>query len=250
MNKFLLQLLVTQTIVTMVIAQTVVGIKGDQFFINGKPTYPGRYWKNYRIEGLLINSRMVQGIFDDLNPETSKEFAYPDIKRWDAERNNIEFVKSMPLWYKHGLNAFTINLQGGSPYGYGIKKTLNPGYHSDGSLMEPYMNRLDRILQEADRLGMVVILGLFYFGQDENLKDEQAVINATNNVMDWLFAKKYRNVLIEIANETGHRNYDHSILSPQRITELIDLVKSKTKNGYRYLGSTSFLGLAVPTETW
>ena len=50
--------------------QTVVTIKNDQFYINGKPTYEKRYWKGYKIEGLLLNSRMVQGIFDDLNPET------------------------------------------------------------------------------------------------------------------------------------------------------------------------------------
>ena len=34
-----------------------------------KPT-KGVTWQGYPIEGLLMNSRMVQGIFDDLNPET------------------------------------------------------------------------------------------------------------------------------------------------------------------------------------
>ena len=248
MKRFLFLLLACTVSLATLVGQTVVEIKKDQFFINGRPTYTGRYWNNHKIEGLLINSRMVQGIFDDFNPETSKEFAYPDTNQWDPERNNTEFVKAMPLWYKHGLNAFTINIQGGSPYGYGNKKTLNPGYKSDGGLIESYMKRLDKIIKEADRLGMVVILGLFYFGQDENLQNEQAVINATSNVVDWLFEKKYKNVLIEIANETGHRTYDHPILGPARINELIDLVKNKKKNGYRYLAGTSFLGRAVPTE--
>ena len=35
-------------------AQTVVSIEGDQFFINGKPTYEGRYWKGNKIEGFLM----------------------------------------------------------------------------------------------------------------------------------------------------------------------------------------------------
>ena len=39
-------------------------------FINGEPTYRGHVWNGHKIEGLLMNSRMVQGIFDDLNPET------------------------------------------------------------------------------------------------------------------------------------------------------------------------------------
>ena len=149
------------------IGQTVVEIKGDQFFINGSPTYPNRYWKNLKIEGLLINSRMVQGIFDDLNPETAPSFAYPDTKKWDAKRNNQEFVSNMSLWHSYGLNCFTINMQGGSPTGYGNSKCINSGFNKDGSLNLDYLNRLDKVLKEANRLKMVIILGLFYFGQDQ-----------------------------------------------------------------------------------
>src|SRR5687768_2201146 len=76
--------------------KTEVSIVGDAFHINGRPTYAGRTWNGYKIEGLLLNSRMVQGIFDDLNPETAKRWAYPDTGRWDAERNNREFIAAMP----------------------------------------------------------------------------------------------------------------------------------------------------------
>lgn len=230
-------------------AQTNVSIKGNQFYINGKPTYEGRAWKNYKIEGLLINSRMVQGIFDDLNPKSVKSFAYPNTKKWDAQRNNDEFVGAMGEWYSYGLNSFTLNMQGGSPYGYGNKTCLNPGFHPNGSLRQAYMDRLENILKEADRLGMVVILGFFYFGQDQNLENEQAIINATNNMVNWLHSKPYRNVLIEVSNET-HANgaYDHEILLPHRIHELIELVKSNEKSGYRFPVGSSFGGCKVPTE--
>src|SRR6185295_870035 len=97
--------------VTMPLLATDVTIRGDQFFINGKPTYPGRTWKGHRIEGLLFNSRMVQGIFDDLNPETVGRWAYPDTKKWDPDRNTREFIAAMPIWQSYGLLAFTLNLQ-------------------------------------------------------------------------------------------------------------------------------------------
>lgn len=230
-------------------AQTTVSIQRDQFYINGKPTYEGRYWKGNKIEGLLMNSRMVQGIFDDLNPETVDSFVYPDTRKWDAERNNREFVAAMPVWNRYGLNCFTLNMQGGSPTGYRYTPCTNPGFYKDGSLREPYMQRLDRILKRADELQMVVILGFFYFGQDQYLSDEKAVINATGNMIDWLFEKGYRNVLIEICNETHFGGtYDHDILLPDRIHELINLVKGKEKNGYRYLVGTSFGGLKIPTS--
>lgn len=65
----------------------MVSIKGNQFYINEELTYKGRYWQGNKIEGLLFNSRMVQGIFDDLNPTTRDRFNYADTKVWSAGRN-------------------------------------------------------------------------------------------------------------------------------------------------------------------
>jgi hypothetical protein len=229
--------------------KTVVSIKGNQFFINNKATYQGRFWQGHKIEGLLMNARMVQGIFDDLNTESSNEFSYPDTQKWNADRNTNEFIAAMPNWYEHGLNAFTLNMQGGSPYGYGNKKCLNPGYNADGSLMQPYMNRLEKILKKADELQMVVILGLFYFGQDQHLKDEKAVINAVDNMCNWVLKNGYKNILIEINNECDYNTYDHDILKPNRVSELIERVKNKKYKGRRLLVSTSFTGKKVPSAS-
>ncbi|WP_373496944.1 hypothetical protein [Aquiflexum sp.] len=225
---------------------TIVEIKGEQFFVNGKPTYEGRVWKGNKIEGLLINSRMVQGTFDDLNPETRKLFAYPDTKKWDADRNTKEFVTAMEEWKKYGLNSFTLNLQGGSPTGYGNKEWVNSAFHPDGKLRPDYMKRLKKILDKADQLEMVVMLGIFYFGQDQNLDDEKAVINAVKNTVNWILKKGYQNVLIEVNNESDNKAYDHGILKAERVHELIDMVKDMKHNGKRLLVSTSFNGNTVP----
>jgi len=227
---------------------TEVSIHGEAFHVNGKPTYAGRSWNGHKIEGLLFNSRMVQGIFDDLNPQTRDRWAYPDTKKWDPERNTREFLAAMPEWRKHGLLAFTINFQGGSPEGYSKEQPWhNSAFAEDGSLRPDYLRRLERILDRADELGMVVILGIFYFGQDERLKDEAAVKQALNNAIDWVFAKGYRNVLIEVNNECNVR-YDHAVLKPDRVHELIERVKQKTHQGKRLLVSTSYGGGHVPRE--
>jgi hypothetical protein len=227
--------------------QTVVEINKDQFFINGKPTYEKRYWNDCKIEGLLLNSRMVQGIFDDLNPETVNNWIYPDTKKWDAERNTNEFISNMGKWRSYGLLSFTINMQGGSPQGYSSSQPWdNTAFRKDGSLKPEYLNRLERILDKADELGMVPIVGFFYFGQDERLSDEKAVINAVNNMTDWLLNKNYKNILIEINNECNVNKYDHDILKPERIHELIELVKSKVNNGFRFYVGTSYGGGFIP----
>jgi hypothetical protein len=225
---------------------TVVKIIGEQFFINGKPTYEKRYWQGYKIEGLLMNSRMVQGIFDDLNDTTIYKWIYPDTKKWDADRNTNEFIRNMEIWHSYGLLSFTINMQGGSPQGYSaLQPWINTAYYEDGSLRKEYMKRLEKILDKADDLGMVPILGLFYFGQDQHLADEIAIINAVNNVVDWLHKKQYRNILVEINNECNIQ-YDHMILQPERVHELIEMVKKKEINGFRFLTGTSYGGGFIP----
>jgi hypothetical protein len=228
--------------------QTTVSIVGDEFQINGRSTYAGRVWQGHKIEGLLLNSRMVQGIFDDLNPATVSRWAYPDTGRWDAERNTREFLAAMPAWRRHGLLAFTINLQGGAPIGYAKEQPwLNSAIAPDGSLRPDYMARLARILDRADELGMVVIIGYFYFGQDERIRDEAAVLRATAEATRWLLDRGYRNVLVEINNECNIA-YDHAILQPERVSELIARVQAMTCNGRRLLVSTSYGGGTVPRE--
>jgi hypothetical protein len=152
----------------------------------------------------------------------------------------------MRKWKKHGLLSFTINLQGGSPFGYSSRQPwYNSAYFEDGSLRMDYMSRLEKILKKADKLGMIPMVGLFYFGQDERLQNEEAVIKAVNNVIDWLFERNYRNILIEINNECNVR-YDHDILKPERIHELIEMVKKKEKNGFRFYAGTSYGGRFIP----
>jgi hypothetical protein len=229
--------------------KTEVSIEGEMFFINGGPTYRRRNWEGRRIEGLLLNSRMVQGIFDDLNPATRFRWKYPDSGVWDPERNTREFLLAMPEWRRYGLLAFTINLQGGSPEGYSKEQPWhNSALTETGGLRADYMRRLERILDRADDLGMAVILGIFYFGQDERLADEAAVLRSVDNAVDWVLDRGYRNVLIEVNNECDVRRYDHPILMPGRIHELIERVKRRTRAGRRLLVSTSYGGGTVPEE--
>ena len=228
--------------------RTTIAIDGDRFLINGQPTYPGRTYQGMRIEGLLMNSRMVQGAFDDRNPETRQRWAYPDTKKWDAERNTREFLQAMPEWRRHGLLSFTINFQGGSPEGYSkLQPWHNSAFEADGSLRRDYMGRIARILDRADELGMAPIVGYFYFGQDERLKDEAAVKRATENATKWLLSRGYRNLLIEVNNECNVARYEHEILKPPRVHELIEMVKTITAGGRRFLVSTSYGGGAIPT---
>jgi len=227
--------------------QTAVTTKGESFCINGAVTFKGKTWRGYSIEGLLPNSRMINGIFDDANPDTRHLWAYPDTKTWDPERNTREFVENMPLWKKNGLLAFTIGLQGGTP----VRKPAaqpwkNSALDEKGELKPEYMNRLATILDKADELGMVVILGIYYVAQEKYMKDEAAVLNGIRNTVEWVVKKGYSNVIIEINNECNNR-YTHPILRPDRVHEAILYAKKLEVDGRRLMVGTSYLGGRLPS---
>ncbi|WP_149241891.1 hypothetical protein [Dyadobacter sp. 32] len=228
--------------------QTQVTIRGENFYINGHITLKGKFYQGMNLEGLLPNSRMVQGTFDDLNPETKELWKYPDTGKWDPDRNVTEFIAAMPLWREHGLLAITLNMQGGSPQGYSKDQPWhNSGFNADGSLHPKYLQRLQKILKKADELGMVVIVGYFYFGQDNRLADEQAVKNAVRNMTEFLLKTGYKNLLVEINNECNIK-YRHPILLENRVHELITLAQSIKLKGRRLLVSTSFSGNHIPSD--
>jgi hypothetical protein len=229
--------------------KTQLSIVGEDFHLNGKPTYAGRVWRGHRIEGLLFNSRMVQAVFDDLNPETVGRWAYGDTGKWDPERNVREFIAAMPEWRRHGLLAFTVNFQGGSPEGYSTTQPWETGaFTAEGELRPAYADRMRRVLDAADELGMAVTVGYFYFGQDQRLRDEAAVVRATEVATRWLLAGGWRNVLVEVNNETDVKAYDHEILKPGRVHELIERVRGIHADGRRLLAGTSYGGGSVPRE--
>lgn len=235
--------------------RTVVSIQGREFLINGRPTYEGRSFDGMRVQGLLFNSRMVQGIFDDRNAETRGRWNYPD-GPWDPERNTREFIAAMPLWKAKGLLAFTINLQGGSPEGYSrTQPWITSSFESNGALRQDYMSRLERILDRADELGMVAIVGFFYQGQERQMDDEQAVIRAADNATDWLVGKGYAHVLVEVANEADNAGFKHDVVKPTGgAVRMIERVKDRTKGRIaapagRLLVSTSLNGGRVPSDS-
>ena len=104
------------------------------------------------------------------------------------------------------------------------------------------MDRLSAVLRRADELGMVAIVGYFYFGQDQRVRDEVAVRRAVTNATNWLLASGRRNVLVEVNNECNIKAYDHDILKPRRVHELIEQVKGLTRDGRRLLVGTSYGG--------
>ena len=235
--------------------KTVVSIQGREFLINGRPTYERGSYDGMKVQGLLFNSRMVQGIFDDRNAETRGRWNYPD-GPWDPERNTREFIDAMPLWKAKGLLAFTVNLQGGSPEGYSRSQPwVNSSFEANGALRSDYMSRLERILDRADELSLVAIVGFFYQAQERRMDDAQSVMRAADAAADWLVDKGYTHVLVEVANEADNAGFKYDVVKPTGgAVPLIERLKERSKGKVRspagrLLVSTSLNGGRVPSDS-
>ncbi|MCX7362490.1 MAG: hypothetical protein NTV97_11600 [Alphaproteobacteria bacterium] len=211
----------------------------------GVPTYPGRSWKGHRIEGLLFNSRMANAIADDENPSTRGAWSYAD-GDWDAGRNTREFIAALPSYRAHGLLAVCLNVSGGSPQGYSWHQPWQIcGFTPEGALKPDWAARLESVIAACDRLGMVVILGLFYGKQSGTFRDEAAVKAAVTSTVNWLVERNAANVLLEIGNEVDLENvWAHPIIAAERCHELIELAQQRS-NGKLLVG-TSLVTLEAP----
>ena len=188
---------------------TQLGISGTEFLIDGQPTYAGRTFEGHKVQGLLFNVRAVQATFDDANPETRKLWAYPDTGVWDPDRNTREFCAALSTWRDHGVLAFTINLQGGGPlYVPEIYQNYdNDGFSPEGDLKPAYAERIERVLACADELGMVAIVGIFYWVILRRMEGQggpdqyRTIWRAAHSALEFLEGTGRQNILVEIANE-------------------------------------------------
>ena len=188
-------------------ATTRVGLRDGRWTVNGELTNAGS-----AAEGLLMNVRMVNATFEDASK--------PD---FDAEANTDEFVAQLANYRAHGVNAFTLCLQGGMP---GYEGAVNSGFTATGELRPEYLARVERVIRACDRQGLVIILGLYYQRQSKILRDESAVRAGVVNTARWVRSSGFRNVLLEVANEFPHKGFVHRLIrDPQGQAELIRLAK-------------------------
>ena len=206
--------------------RTKMTIKEERFLINGALTYSEI--PNCPYQGLLMNARFIQGIFDD---RTGHERYQRFGRTFDPEKNTDDLIASLPQWYEMGMRAFTVGLQGGGPcFTIPLDTIENNPYGEDGTSVDPaYLKRLLRILKAADEQGMIVIVSLFYGMQSRLLRDDDAVEEAVKTICRWLKAQDNEHIIIEIANEHDVAAYRHPVLSQENgILRLMEIAKRES----------------------
>jgi hypothetical protein len=141
-------------------------VNGDKLLLNGK---------EFKIKGLRCSNSL----------------------RADNETNNL--INYLDTFKIYGINTVSVYLMG-SRFG-DIK-----GYNPDASLNMTYINRLGKIIEAADKRGMVVLVGCLYWGNSTAKADlkhwtQNEANTAVSNTVRWLKDKNYTNIFVDPDNE-------------------------------------------------
>ena len=108
-----------------------------------------------------------------------------------------ELIDHLDTFASYGVNTVSVFFMGSR---FGDVK----GYRADGSLDSIYAGRMARIIEAADRRGMIILVGCLYWGGSKATHENwtQAEANgAIANTIAWLKAHDYRNVFVDVDNE-------------------------------------------------
>lgn len=188
-----------------------------------------------------MNTRMIQGVFDDKNASTVGMWAYPDTGAWDPKRNTAEFVGNMSAYAGCGVNAITVGLQGGGPIARDFvhdQPWISSAWNQDGSFDLAWRSRALDVLEAADTAGLVVILQGWYQGQSRRVATTNATVRRTLDEMMALVSQgNFTNVLIEVANEDD-TGFNQPLLTPPMMSLNFDYIHAQSQG--KLLVSTSF----------
>ncbi len=214
--------------------------KQDRFYVRNSrgakwaQTNEGASYRK-KLRGSLAMLRVAQGLFDD---EWLTE------RKFDAEANTGRLIAQLDVYKRHGIGGVVVGLQGADP-GYapevnGVARgrsadlgrgsgALISAYEADGSLKPAWAARLERLIAETNRRGMVLGIILFQQYQDEALRSPEAVVAAARNAARFLVARDARNVIVDLADawDAQGDSWDHRRFIPRNIDNLIRVVRQE-----------------------
>lgn len=141
------------------------------------------------------------------------------VKLWGLRCNNAllnpataqRLVANLDNMAEHGINLVSVSLQGTNG-GFPDVDAGPNAFTSDGQLIPAFARRLEFVVREADRRGMVVLVTLMMPRKDEFLRDEDAVRTGIQAAAAFLQARGLRNVMVNLFQEFAHpTRIDHDV---------------------------------------
>jgi len=112
-------------------------------------------------------------------------------------------VRNFDNMVAHGINLVGVYIQG-SNGGWPDANAAFNGFTRDGKLKPIVAARLEELIREADRRGMVVMVGLFTHRKDQLFYDDASIKSAVQDAGRFLAARKLKNVFVDVIHEYSH----------------------------------------------
>lgn len=119
-------------------------------------------------------------------------------------------VRNLDNMVAHGINLLGVYIQGSNPGWPGLNASKN-GFTPEGAFKPDFARRLEWLVREADRRGMLVMVGLFSPRKDQELQGEAAVQRACEETAQFLTKRRLQNVFVDLMHEYNHRRCDLDI---------------------------------------
>jgi len=120
-----------------------------------------------------------------------------------SRTGNERHVRALDTMVAHGINLIGTYIQGSNGGWPDPDAGLN-GFRRDGSLKPDVARRLEWLIREADRRGMVVLVGLFSPRKDQQLEGPAAIERAVKETAAFLRERGLRNVFVDLVHEFDH----------------------------------------------
>jgi hypothetical protein len=176
----------------------------------------------------LIASARAAGKEDD-PAQPTKEFAIrsdrpflggEQVDLWGLRCGNALYstavterhINNLDNMVAHGINLIGVYIQGANA-GWPNPEGGLDGFRRDGRLKPEVARRLEWLIREADKRGMVVQVGVLSPRKDQDLYDEAAIRRAIEETGRFLVRRNLKNVFVDLMHEFDQPDrIDHEIL--------------------------------------
>jgi hypothetical protein len=163
------------------------------------------------------------------SPRATREFSIRDnrpflggqpVELWGIRCGNALYspavtertINGFDTMVAHGINMVGVYIQGPNA-GWPNPEGGFDGFQRDGKLKPAVTQRLEWLIREADRRGMVVQVGLISPRKDQTFRDEAAIRRGIEETARFLVEHELKNVFVDLVHEYGHPDrIDHDIL--------------------------------------
>lgn len=142
-----------------------------------------------------------------------------EFKVWGIRGGNVlmspavteRFIRNLDNMAAHGLNGLIVVVSGTNT-GWPDEARARNGFENDGRFKPAFAGRLEWLIREADKRGMIVGVTVLSPRIDQDMEGEAGIKRAIQETGRFLTERGLRNVFVDLMHEYNHQRVDQDLL--------------------------------------